>query len=92
LRLDFEKSFGVFFAAEIKFVAGKIFKASKFSDYETGYYNFRTQLQNFFGSCGDDDYSAFRGRKNFFVRLNLDRRNAKFFLVYIDGGKIGSRG
>ena len=74
------------------FFAGNFFQASKFSGYETGYYNFRTQLQNFFGSRGYDVNSVVRGRKNFFVRLNLNRCVVDFLLVCLDGGEIGSGG
>ena len=72
------------------FVAGKIFIASKFSDYETGYYNFQAKLQIFFGSHGNDGDSVICGRKNLFARLNLNRRDFKFFLVYIFSGEVRS--
>lgn len=74
------------------FIAGKIFQASKFSDYETGYYNFQAKLQIFFSSRGNFVDSVVCGGKNFFMRLNLNRRDFKFFLVYIFGGEVGGGG
>ena len=77
---------------EKNFVAGKIFQASKFSEYGTGYYHFQAELQIFFGSHGNVGNSVCQRRKNCFAGRNLNRRDTKFFLVYIFSGEIRSCG
>lgn len=75
---------------KIIFVAGKIFNASKFSDYETGYYHIQAKLQIFFGSHGNFVNSADWRRKILLVRFSFNRRGFKFFLVYFISGTVRS--